>query len=75
MRRRLITGNQPLNGVSPEALCCHERLFTRHRIAASKDVRALVRNIDHRTRRLVEPSAVHRPAGLAARRAAINLIR
>jgi hypothetical protein len=40
-----------------------------------KDVRALVRNIDHRTRRLVEPSAVHRPAGLAARRAAINLIR
>ena len=30
-------------------------------------VRAVVANIDHRTRKLIEPVAIHRPAGLVAR--------
>ena len=39
-----------------------------------RDVRAVVANIDHRTRKLIEPVAIHRPAGLVARYAACKLI-
>ena len=38
-----------------------------------RDVRAVVANIDHRTRKLI-PVAIHRPAGLVARYAACKLI-
>jgi hypothetical protein len=39
-----------------------------------RDVRAVGANIDHRTRKLIEPVAIHRPAGLVARYAACKLI-
>jgi hydrogenase maturation factor HypE len=39
-----------------------------------RDVRAVVANIDHRTRKLIEPVVIHRPAGLVARYAACKLI-
>ena len=39
-----------------------------------RDVRAVVANIDHRTRKLIEPVSVHRPAGVVARYAACKLI-
>jgi hypothetical protein len=38
------------------------------------DVRAVVSNLDHRTRQLIEPPAIRRPAGLTARLAACHLI-
>jgi hypothetical protein len=39
-----------------------------------RDVHAVVSRLDHQVRRLVEPVAIHRPAGLVARHAACKLI-
>jgi hypothetical protein len=40
----------------------------------ARDVRAVVSNLDHCTRQLIEPPAIRRPAGLTARLAACRLI-
>jgi hypothetical protein len=39
-----------------------------------RDVLAVASNVDHRTRKLVEPSAIHRSGGLVARLAAVELL-
>ena len=39
-----------------------------------RDVHAVVSRLDHQLRRLIEPAAIHRPAGLVARYATCKLI-
>ena len=51
----------------------HHRIFGLVR-REFRDVHAVVARLDHQVRRLVEPAAIHRPAGLVARYAACKLI-